>query len=613
MRLKTVYISKYKNLKDFTMNFEGDSFLDIFVGKNGSGKSNLFEALIEIFRHLYEFDSRNIQIDFDYLIHYEIESAPIVISWTDNKLRINEVVRKSIGRTPIPDNLLIYYSGHNAKVSDLVLHYEELFKKRIKKASTDESSKFKGINKGYKNLLLSLIMIQAEENKARKFIIRQLGIRNISSELKLKLRRPFYANKKTIIDPGDSETHYWGAKGITKSFLDRLLTCKAEGSTHKDGYQEKEDIYIFYLDIKKIRKEFKSDSSQQLFREFDNLKTIEMLENISVDIHLSDGTQADVEHFSDGQFQSVYIYSILELFKDRNCIMLLDEPDSFLHPEWQFEFLGKLLEISEHPVKNNHVLMSSHSASTIAFSGIDYINSLSIEQSKVVSNKVPIKEVIKSLSAGLIKYSEDERILRIDRALRMTDKSVLFVEGPTDVLILETAYQKLYNEEDMPFLIQDAFDRGFIKILLLRSEIYANYQNKTFFGLFDFDEAYNDWRELPGDLVEEEICNGLCKKLRNREAFAFLLPLPQNELKNQVWNDNNPVDKVKANPCFSIEHLFWGLTETNCYFKENNRNLEKEFIFKGDKIHFAKEIVPNLPGEAFKPLRPMFDFIRGKL
>ena len=60
MRLKSVYISEYKNLKDFTLEFDGNSFIDVFVGKNGTGKSNLFEALLEIFRHLYEHDSKSL-------------------------------------------------------------------------------------------------------------------------------------------------------------------------------------------------------------------------------------------------------------------------------------------------------------------------------------------------------------------------------------------------------------------------------------------------------------------------------------------------------------------------------------------------------------------------
>ena len=56
MRLKSIYISQYKNLRNFILNFDGASFIDVFVGKNGTGKSNLFEALIEIFRHVVEYD-----------------------------------------------------------------------------------------------------------------------------------------------------------------------------------------------------------------------------------------------------------------------------------------------------------------------------------------------------------------------------------------------------------------------------------------------------------------------------------------------------------------------------------------------------------------------------
>jgi recombinational DNA repair ATPase RecF len=35
MRLKSVYISQYKNLRGFTLSFAGSSFIDVFVGENG--------------------------------------------------------------------------------------------------------------------------------------------------------------------------------------------------------------------------------------------------------------------------------------------------------------------------------------------------------------------------------------------------------------------------------------------------------------------------------------------------------------------------------------------------------------------------------------------------
>jgi len=56
MRLKSVYIGQYKNLRDFVLTFDGNSFIDVFVGKNGTVKSNLFEALIVNYRIIFERD-----------------------------------------------------------------------------------------------------------------------------------------------------------------------------------------------------------------------------------------------------------------------------------------------------------------------------------------------------------------------------------------------------------------------------------------------------------------------------------------------------------------------------------------------------------------------------
>jgi recombinational DNA repair ATPase RecF len=81
MRLKSFYIGQYKNLKDFTLNFAGNSFIDVFVGKNATGKSNLFEALIEIFCHIVEFDREKANLDFNYQVINEICGRETDIAW----------------------------------------------------------------------------------------------------------------------------------------------------------------------------------------------------------------------------------------------------------------------------------------------------------------------------------------------------------------------------------------------------------------------------------------------------------------------------------------------------------------------------------------------------
>jgi len=52
MRLDKLKIDRFKNLQNFSIDFDEDSQTTVLVGRNGSGKSNLLEALILIFRDL---------------------------------------------------------------------------------------------------------------------------------------------------------------------------------------------------------------------------------------------------------------------------------------------------------------------------------------------------------------------------------------------------------------------------------------------------------------------------------------------------------------------------------------------------------------------------------
>ena len=54
MRLKKLYIENYKNLKDFTADFESGNGLSILIGNNGSGKSNFLEIISGIFHDLFK-------------------------------------------------------------------------------------------------------------------------------------------------------------------------------------------------------------------------------------------------------------------------------------------------------------------------------------------------------------------------------------------------------------------------------------------------------------------------------------------------------------------------------------------------------------------------------
>ena len=52
MRLDRLSIPNYRNLRSFEIDFDESQPTTVLLGRNGSGKSNLIEAIVEIFREL---------------------------------------------------------------------------------------------------------------------------------------------------------------------------------------------------------------------------------------------------------------------------------------------------------------------------------------------------------------------------------------------------------------------------------------------------------------------------------------------------------------------------------------------------------------------------------
>ncbi|MBD2121367.1 AAA family ATPase [Trichocoleus sp. FACHB-262] len=618
MRLKSVYISQYKNLKNFTLDFDGSSFIDVFVGKNGTGKSNLFEALIEIFRHLYEY-RKTATLNFDFKIKYEIDNEDIDISYSSGTLNINDQERKTIAKNLLPGNILVYYSGHNKTVTDLVEKYRKKFHTKLRRSfrqltPKSDSPRFIGIGSEYKNLLLAIMLMQKEENRAREFIHQKLGIETVSPEATLLLKRPAFVSKQFKIESLDPKTLYWGIRGANRQFLDKLVECIKGEFNISDLYVETADCYLFSINIELFQKKFEGESSFDIFRQFNDLKTLRMLESISIPLSLKNGTNAESDYFSDGQFQSVYIYSIVEIFKDRNCITLLDEPDSFLHPEWQFDFLKQVFDITDTAAKNNHVLMSSHSAVTLIPHDKKKIKFFDIKNNYANCYELEKRIAIKKLSSDLIKYSEEERLLSIINAIQIENKPVLFTEGSTDPIILKEAWYKLFDEE-MPFIPFYAFSSTYINQLLTDNRIHDEMGGLPIFALFDFDKAYDQWNGLNGTEVEKNPLKGMVKKWASGDSYAIMLPVPTHvDIQRQVIKDASNNETFGGNSCCEIEHLFYGQDATAAYYQDEPCVGGSKIVFKSDaaKTTFAKDVVPTLDAACFEVFRPMFEFIRLK-
>lgn len=626
MRLKNFYVEAYKNLRDFHIGFNSDSFIDIFVGKNATGKSNFFEALALALHSLYGVEDEEPARSLNFEMAYEIDDQLIKIAKRDGNFFLNEkkVSQKKILETPKPENVLIYYSGHNKSISTISYSYESSFRRRIRGSTITEARKFIEVGPEYKTILLSLVILQNTKNETQNYILEKLNIESHSNTIKIKLKRPSFATGRLKelgyknIEDFDFRSHFWGADGITGQLLMKLTeTIKSEFS-HSDIYDAPSDSYEIPINIELFREKFGELSVSDQFNFFDNLRTLEMLGDLELDFYLKDGTEVSLDSFSDGQFQTVYIYAITELFKEKNSLTLLDEPDSFLHPEWQFKFLKQVFDIKSEAKQRNHIVMSSHSASTIATSKEDSLNLFELCQKTPTVTKTSASDAVKSLSAGLITFTEKEAHLNIRNTLESTTNPVLFTEGITDELILEEAWSKLYGPEERKFEVQNAFDRYFLRNLFSRDELRNNFPRRIMFALFDFDEAFDDWNGLkPANINDEESdpFKGLAKKLAHPYHYAVLLPVPNNEtIKPQVLSPEGKPWGSGSSCHLSIEHLFFREEWLGSWFKSSPAPGGGTIIeFTGDKTNFATKEVPRLRADAFEVFRPLFEFIKTKI
>ncbi len=623
MRLKHLHIiGEYKNLKDFKLDFDGTSFIDVFVGKNGTGKSNLFEAFLEVFKHIF---NHEYPISFDYKFQYKLGDEDVSIYRKDGKWRSDtEQEIAFVNKKLLPANILIYYSGHNNTIGDFIEVFNEIHKDKLNRNRNNENFNiedarlFFGIGNEYKNILLASILLQSDDLNLKQIIKKKLGIESVGSEIKMVFKKPFFASKETTFDEYDAEARFWGAQGYFRGILNDIwevnkmenIPVRKEGKIVTDDTEE----YILYRSFDDFKIKFADKSIFEIFITLDNLKTIGLLKEIDISVKLSSADEIGISQFSDGQFQSVYILSITEIFKEFNCISLLDEPDAFLHPEWQYDFFRQISDISAESSESNHILMSSHSAITLIKFVKEKIRYFDFsKKGKLGISEIPKKIAIDKLSDKLIKYTEHDQLLSIINTIQIERKPVLFTEGKTDPIIIKEAWFKLNPEKEMPFIPFYAFGHRYLAQLMQDPEVIKDMDGLPIFGLFDFDKAYNTWNGFSEIDLCTDSYSGLIKQMKDNEVYAVMLPVPKDRpIEKQVINIDGG-GTYGENAVMTIEHLFSHLPEIESMFVIDNKLPSKFKRFHGDKVDFAKLKVPTFPDDCFEVFRPIFDFIESKI
>lgn len=379
MRLKHVTIRGFKNLLDFQMEFDAKPLPTVLVGRNGTGKSNLLEALIIIFRDL----DLGRSTDFGYQLKYALGDKDVSIDWDPKRKRGGfqaTVDGKALSRAKLADRearrlprfVFGYYSGPTDRMGEHFQDHQEKYYRALidtKRSATDTSELrplFYARTIHSQFVLLAFFM--REDKLIRDFLSSRLRIEGLDSVL-FVMRQPGWAKGKNT-----AKERFWRARGEVRDFLERLyaraLAPMQASWKVPIGFRKKttrEHLYIYLKGERELQELAQSyDSEQHFFTALESTYLSELIAEVRIRVKVR-GVNGSLTHreLSEGEQQLLMVLGLLRFTREDESLFLLDEPDTHLNPAWSLEYLS-LLEAVVGDQPTSHVLIATHDPLVVA-------------------------------------------------------------------------------------------------------------------------------------------------------------------------------------------------------------------------------------------------------
>ena len=559
MRIKSIKIvdKAYKNL-DINLDNNTSSII-AFIGNNGSGKSNVLEAISIIFKYLYQ--RKDKEIPFDFSLTYEIGGGKLVEITKSRTTVITKIngVQKSDPYSDLPKQVVAIYSGEEDRLWRN--HYEPMYNdfiSKINKGSQVEIPKMLYLNKFYWPISLLCLLLNRSNNSEDKFCEDILGINKVHA-VKFEFN-----------------------KNVYQSYLENnvLQFVRTIDSKNEYNLAELQKAIINY-DI--------SDVFKYLYIAF-TPKDRKILQNITIKYN---DENLEIEDFSEGEKKMILIKAALEFAAQEDSLFILDEPDAHIHLSNKMQ-IKKVLEEYE---QNRQVIITTHSPTLTDC--LDNESIYMLDRGKLIS--VEKQKVLESISG--------EFWNRFQQNTFISSKSpiILLVEGKLDKIHINNAYKALKEEySDLRF---DIFClNSETKIQPFLSGLYESdfETDKLYIGLFDREKKLLDNLKNPKNYqpIEGKNFFRIIENNNKKNTNYFVTVLPEIEGK-----------KCDCSIEMMYEYLRWEeayqRAVKNTLGKTQNKSISE---YSEDVLQDAKNILSedsnSFEKEDFKNFRNLFDLIR---
>lgn len=411
MRLDYLKIGHFKNLNEFAVDFDETSQepVTVVLGRNGSGKSNLFEALVIIFRDLIK---GRATADFGYDLRYTLQGGTVTVRiWNPATTKDNvdstsneppftakegdpicnfsftitengkerRIAKKDITRF-LPRYVVTYYSGVSNRMEHHFFQPQLEFRDELLKGNVIPLRPLFYAKPIHSHFAL-LAFFMTEDPEVTQFLNEYPWIDGLESAL-FVLKRPHWAKSKKKRSDGDPR--FWYAGGIVKDFLSCLYDCalaplRLPGRIQHsfDQVENTEFLYLYLRDVDQLRNlarksvaamrqkkgftniEGESFKAAEFFKLLESTFMSDLIYETRIRVRVRHAGALTFRELSEGEQQLLTVVGMLRFTRDEDSLFLLDEPDTHLNPAWGMDYLN-ILRKHANTGRNSHLLVATH-------------------------------------------------------------------------------------------------------------------------------------------------------------------------------------------------------------------------------------------------------------
>ena len=268
MRIDWLKIPADRNLKNLEIDFDETVPIAVLLGRNGSGKSNLIENVVEIFLAL---ENALPVARFAYEMQYFCHGHRILVDADPNRKKdrikfsvdggsITQAAFKRGVREYLPKYVFAYYSGWNDRLEKIfTAPTRKYYQSNLDSKDSDGVRRFFFCRKDYANL--ALLALFFEDHALAKYIRKELlGIESFDSAL-FVLKAPYWSKSSANSRP-EGNDFFWGARGNFSDFMERLRAAslapirnlELSESDVRGRNQSSERLYLYLKDRERLDK-----------------------------------------------------------------------------------------------------------------------------------------------------------------------------------------------------------------------------------------------------------------------------------------------------------------------------------------------------------------------